>query len=259
MPSVGDLCPACKRPVADHLPSSRYAPREVPPGKVAVVNGRCTVAGERAPQKCCWVLLREGMTPGEYRERFAAGRIALEPCPCCGGPLLAWGSCPRRLVEGEGVVLQGLRLRRGRCPNPDCPVRTVTHYPVFVTPYQVVATAEREAAVRAHVVEGWSWSTVQRRVPWLLTTVQRWERRLAVRAAEVATGLLAVWQRLDEGAPAELRAGAGRRGLLQAMFAVCDAVGELLRPQLGWTAGVPGLALPRLVRPTAPTPLPVWA
>lgn len=258
MPSVGGLCAACKMSVADHLPSVRYAPGEVPPGKVAVVNGRCIVDGARAPQKCCWVLLGEPMTPEEYRERFDAGTISLEPCPCCGVALAPWGSCPRTLAEGEPLALKGLELLRGRCHNPDCPVCTVTHYPCFVTPYHTVPTAEREAAVRAHVEQDLSWSQVRKRVPWVLASVQRWERRLAARAIEVTTGLLAVWQRLDHRAPAEVRSGEGRRGQLRAMFEVCADVGVLLRRQEGWTAPVPDLALPRMFRPPAPTTLPVW-
>lgn len=258
MPSVGDLCPACKRPVADHLPSTRYPPENVPPGKVAVVNGRCVVDRERAPQKVCWVLLREPMTPEEYRKRFEAGTIPLEPCPCCGGELARWGSFPRTLAEGEPPTLQGLRLLRGRCTNEKCPVCTVTHYVCFVTPYHVVPTAEREAAVRAHTEQGLSWSAVGQGAPWALVSVQRWYRQIATRAAEVVTGLLAVWQRVDHRAPAEVRTGGTRRGLLQAMFRVCDAVGELLRQNEGWTMPVPGLAVPRMFRPAAPTTLPVW-
>lgn len=46
MPSVDSVCPACKMPVANHLPSSRHPPAEVPPGMVAVVNGRCTPSAE---------------------------------------------------------------------------------------------------------------------------------------------------------------------------------------------------------------------
>lgn len=254
MPSVGAPCPACKRPLTDHLPSGRYPPGNVPPDKVAVVNGRCIVNGERAPQKMCWVLLREPMTPEGYRERFEAGMIPLEPCPCCGGKLAPWGSFPRTLAEGEPATLQGLRLLRGLCTNENCPVCTVTHYVSFLTPYQVVPTAEREAAVRAHVEQGLSWSALDRQVPWVLGSVQRWQRQIAGRAAEVITRLLAVWQRLDPQAPAEIRDG----GLLQVMFAVCDAVGAWLRRDEGWMAAVPGLAIPRMFRPAAPTTLPVW-
>jgi hypothetical protein len=258
MPSVGARCPACKMPVADHLPASRYPPADVPLGKVAVVNGRCIVAGERARQKCCWVVLREPMTVAEYRERFEAGTIPLEACPCCAGRLVSWGSFGRTLAEGEPLALQGLRLLRGLCPKVDCPVCTVTHYPCFLTPYHVVPTAQRESAVRAHVEEGLSWSAARERLPWVVGTVQRWERGLAVRAGEVTTGMLGVWQRLDQQAPAELRPGQTRRDLLRAMFRVCDAVRDLLRRHEGWAAPVPGLAVPRMFRPPAPTTLPVW-
>jgi|GEM_PF-5041260 len=76
--SVGGLCPGCKRPVVDHMPSARYPRETVPTGKVDAVNGSCIVEGARAPQKCCWVLLRAPMTPAEYREHFQAGTIPLE-------------------------------------------------------------------------------------------------------------------------------------------------------------------------------------
>ena len=115
MLSVDALHPACKRPLSAHLPSARRAPEDVPPDKVAVVNGRCIVAGQRAPQKCCWVALGEPMTPEEYGDRFDAGTIALEPCPGCGGPLSAWGSFSRTLAKREAGVTEDLELRRGRC------------------------------------------------------------------------------------------------------------------------------------------------
>ena len=258
MPSVDAMCPACKRAVADHLQSRRWPPAEVPEGRIAVVNGRCFPGGEPAPQKCCWVQLGERMTPGEYRERFLARSISLEACPSCGGHLERWGSFPRHLAEGEPPRLAGLRLLRGRCVNPGCPVCTVTHYPCFVTPYDTVPTAEREAAVRAHAVDQQSWATLAGRGPWSLSTMQRWERRLAARAAEVMIGLLAAWQRLDPEAPAEIRQEDGRRGRLAAMFRVCTAVGGLLRQGVGGTGPVPALSVPRMFRPPAPTTLPVW-
>lgn len=258
MLSVGPMCPGCKRPLADHLPSRRRAPEEVPPGKVAVVNGRCVAEGQAAPQKCCWVALSRPMTVQEYVEGLGAGRMPLEPCPGCGGRLVAWGSCRRTLAEGS--TLHDLRLRRGRCLHPDCPVCTVTHYPCFVTPYHVVPTDEREAAIRARAERGCSWSELAPTVPSAtLGTVQRWVRRLTARAAEIIIGLLALWQRLDPGAPAEVRGGQARGGLLRAMFRVCDGVRGLLRDREGWRAPLPSLAVPRLFRPAAPTPLPVWA
>jgi hypothetical protein len=258
MASVGALCPACKVRVSDHLPSVRRPQADVPPEKVAVVNGRCVAGGVRGKQKLCWVALSEPMTPEQYRERFVGKTIPLEACPCCGGRLERWGSCPRTLAAGEPPALEGLRLLRGRCPDPACPVCTVTHYPCFVTPYHVVPTAQREAAVRAHVEQGWSWSAVGKRLPWVVASVQRWERGLATRAGEVTTGLLAVWQRLDHQAPGELGRSVTRRDLLRAMFRVCDAVWALLRRHEGWATPVPALAVPRMFRPGAPTTLPVW-
>ena len=262
MPSVDAMCPACKRAVADHLQFRRWPPSEVPEGRIAVVNGRCFPAGQPAPQKCCWVQLGERMTPGEYRERFLARSISLEACPSCGGHLERWGSVPRHLAEGEPPKLEGLRLLRGRCVNPGCPVCTVTHYPCFVTPYDTVPTAEREAAVRAHEEQGLSWSRLQKveKKGWVAATVQRWVRRLRKRAAAVTIGVLAVWQALDHAAPAELRPEPPQAewSPLLRMFRVCDSVRDLLQGREGWTAPVPALAVPRMFRPPEPTTLPVW-
>ena len=256
MSSVGGVCPGCKRALADHLPSSRMMPAEVPAGKVAVVNGRCVVDGERAAQKCCWVQLREPMTLEEYRGRFVTKTIALEPCPGCGGRLTGWGSFPRDVVDGDSL-LGKIRLLRGLCPDTACPVCTVTHYPVFLTPYQAVPTAEREAAVRARA-GGLSWSEVGRVVLWPVSTVRRWCGEIITRATEATVGMLGVWQHVDDRAPVGVPAERTRWGRLLALFRICDAVGEVPRAREGWRAPVPALAVPRMFRPVAPTTLPVW-
>jgi hypothetical protein len=244
--------------MAEHLPSSRRPRDQVVAGMVEVVNGRCRIDGRPARQKCCWVQLHEAMTPDEYRQRMAAGSIALAPCPCCGLRLVGHGSFLRHLAEGEPAALAGLRLVRGRCTNPDCAVCTVTHYPCFLSPYHVVATSEREAAVRAHLEQGLSWSAMGRQGRWVPASVQRWLRAIAARAAEIVTGVLAIWQRLDHQAPAEVRSDGERIELLRALFVICEAVAALLGRQRGWRAAVPALAVPRMFRPQPPTPLPVW-
>lgn len=262
MRSVNPMCPACKRPLADHLPSRRRVPEHVPAGKIPVVNGRCIVDGVRAPQKCCWVQLRKPLTVKQYQKKFDKGLIQLEPCPSCRGRLEMWGSCPRTLQDGEPQSMRGLRLLRGRCRNAECPVCTVTHYPCFITPYLTVSTAEREAAVRAHEEQGLSWSRLQKveKKGWVAATVQRWVRRLRKRAAAVTIGVLAVWQALDHAAPAELRPEPPQAewSPLLRMFRVCDSVRDLLQGREGWTAPVPALAVPRMFRPLEPTTLPVW-
>ena len=262
--SVDGLCPACKRRVADHLRSARREPESVPPGKVAVVNGRCVPDCKRAAQKLSWVALSEPMTPADYRERLKAKAIALEPCPGCGGALVAWGVVRRRLAEGEALLLGGLLLLRGRCMNRDCPVCTVTHYPCFVTPYQVLPTGEREAAVRAYAAEAECGEKPRHDgglpgdAAWAPVTVMRWVRCVLQRAAAVTVGLHGVWLGLDDAAPSEVKSDDTRRGRLRLMFKVCDAVADLLRRAEGWTAPLPALALPRMVRPLPPTTLPVW-
>jgi hypothetical protein len=262
--SVDGLCPACKRRVADHLRSVRREPESVAPGKVAVVNGRCVAEGKRAAQKLSWVALSKPMTVAEYRERLDAEAIPLEPCPGCVEALVRWGVVPRHLAEGEPPLLAGLSLLRGRCMNPDCPVCTVTHYPCFVTPYQVVPTGEREAVVRAYAAEAERGAEVRHEgglpgdAAWAPVTVRRWVRRVLDRAAEVSVGLHGVWLGLDDAAPSEVKSDDTRRGRLRLMFKVCDAVADLLRRAEGWTAALPAMALPRMVRPGRPTTLPVW-
>ena len=255
MPSVDGLCPACKMPLVDHLASRRYLPAEVPPGKIAVVNGRCIVAGQRAPQKGCWVPLREPMTPQEYRRRFEAKTIPLEPCPWCKGRLVPWGSFPRTLAEGEPPELQELRLLRGLCQDRDCPMCTVTHYPSFITPYHPVPTAQREAVVRARA-QGASWLTLTAQVA--RTTARRWCEAVEARATEVWLGLTTVRNRLDPQAPAPPGKAEACGPNLPAMFEVCDAVGAMLARAEGWVEELPALAIPRLFQPPAPTTLPVW-
>ena len=95
MPSVGGVCPGCKRPLEDHLPSVRRLEGPIPEGKVAVVNGRCQWRdGQQAPQKMCWVALSEPMTAETYRMRLADGAVGLERCPGCGGALVDHGGSP---------------------------------------------------------------------------------------------------------------------------------------------------------------------
>lgn len=137
-------------------------------------------------------------------------------------------------------------------------MRTVTHYPCFLSPYHVVATAEREVAVRAHREEGASRSAMAKQGTWPPQSVQRWQRSIAARAAEAFTGLLAVWQRLDHQAPAEIRVEQGRSELLAAMFGVCAAVASVLAPREGWRVSGPSPAVPRMFRPEPPRPLPAW-
>ncbi len=254
MPSVGGLCAACKRPVADHLHSRRRPPAEISGTEVAVVDGRCVWAESQAAQKLCWVAIADPMTPEEYRKRLAEGKIPLEPCPMCGGKLAAHGRFSRTIAGQDGQA-DTIELLRGRCRNPECPVCTVTHYPCFLTPYHVVPTAEREATVRARA-EGASWPTLAAQVP--VTTVRRWCQEIAARADEVLIGLTAVWHRLDVQAPVLSRLAETPVQKLRAMFGVCDAVGRLLAQSEGWKVAVPALAIPRLFRPSAPTTLPVW-
>jgi hypothetical protein len=250
----GALCPGCRRPLALH-PRSAYQWRET--DGLDVCRGRCRLGKERAPQKCCWVLMSELMTEAEYRQRYENEAPPMEPCPCCGGHLQHQGRFPRRLASEDGTTVEPLWLYRGLCPNPACPVVTVTHYPWFVTPYEVVPTTQREAAVRAWA-DGRGFPALGQETGYDAKTLARWTAGVLARASEVTTGLLAVWQRLDPAAPAGVADEPAPRGRLRAMFRVCDAVATLLSTVEGWRVQLPCLSLPRLFRPPGPSPLPVW-
>jgi DNA-binding CsgD family transcriptional regulator len=210
--------------------------------------------GRRAPQKCCWVQYGEPMEEDEYVRRQYAGQLVLQPCPGCGGQLVAWGQFARQVVSAGGRTVHALALLRGRCRNPDCPVCTGTHYPSFLTPYPAVPTAQREEVVRQRA-EGQSSSELAAGTGYDRRTVVRWVRGVLARARGVTQGMLAIWQRLDVQAPEPVPGVAGE---LRAMFWLCDAVAALLRGREGWVTDPPRLAVPRVFRPPAPTTLPVW-
>lgn len=257
-----DRCPACKRRLSEHTPSERH-PRSAEAGKVAVANGRCRPGGEPAPQKLSWVTLREELTEAEYRERYTDRAPPLEPCPGCGGKLHGHGRYGRGFGEEGGVRVNPLPLYRGLCPQPACPVVTVTHYPCFVTPYEIAPTSQREAVVRERAERRRSWASLSAQAGYAPQTVRRWVRRVQARAAEILVGLSAALLWLDPGAALERTEGATRGGargdLLPAMFRVADTVVEVLTEAGAWREGTPRLGLPRLLRPPGPSPLPVWA
>lgn len=254
-------CPACKRELNEHLSSGKQ-PRAVS-GKIDVVNGRCWSYGEPAPQKFSWVQMSELLTEEEYRAKYTDQPPPLEPCPGCGGRLNHHSSYQRGLGE-EGIALVNpLPIYRGLCTNDDCPVVTVTHFPCFVTPYEVAPTALREKVVRAHVA-GRSWAALEDESRYSAATLRRWTAEVKERAAEVTVGLLAVRQRLLAQAPAGIPAGPDgcvtiTADPLRTMFRVIDAVAGLLAGRHRWREGMPGLALPRALSPPGASPLPVWA
>ncbi len=147
------VCPGCKKPMVDHLRSSRSMPTEVGANEIPLINGRCYPEGDRAPQKCSWVQLAEPMDVETYQAKLAAGELGLEACPGCGGELQGWGQFKRKLYGGLEAGLVEIELMRGKCCHDDCPVCTVTHYPWFVTPYRAVQTQQRELEVRAYAEE----------------------------------------------------------------------------------------------------------
>jgi hypothetical protein len=101
-------------------------------------------------------MMSERMIIAEYPQRYEGEPPPMEPCPCCGGRWQRQGRFPRRLASEDGTTVEPLWLYRGLCPNPACPVVTMTHDPWFVMPYEVVPTTQREAAVRAWA-DRWGW------------------------------------------------------------------------------------------------------
>ena len=242
-------------PLALH-PRSAYQWRES--DGLDSCRGRCRLGAVRAPQKCCWVALSEPMTEAEYWRRYEDEPPPLEPCPCCGGSLQHHGRFPPLLASEDGTTVEPLWLYRGLCPNPACPIVTVTHYPCFVTPYKLVPVGRREAAVRAWAEQGESWAALSRASGYEAKTLMRWTAEVLGRAAEVTTGLLGVWHHLDPQAPADVGDEPGPRARLRAMFRVCDPVAAWLSAVEVWRAHPPRLSVARLFRPPGPSLLPVW-
>jgi hypothetical protein len=79
-------------------------------------------------------------------------------------------------VGEDGVTLVRVRLYRGRCPDPACPVATVTHYPSCLVPYSVFPLATHEAVLQGYA-EGRSSAALAETVGLSVKTVRRWLTR----------------------------------------------------------------------------------
>jgi hypothetical protein len=241
--SLDGPCPGCKHSLAAH-PRSAPSARDLADG-IDLVRGRCIVAGERAPQKLCWVLLVGPLTVGEYLDAYEDTAPPRPPCPACGGVTVLHGSY-WRLVAEDPVRPTLVRLYRVLCKEPGCPVVTVTLYPPFVTPYMPFPTAVREQAMRDHDGGSASWRHLAQAIGVTLDTLRRWARQLRARAASLRAGFLSILVDTD----IQFRLPRARDG--PSLWVLADAAAAAVgRSQ--W----PRLAVARLALDVGP--LPVWA
>jgi hypothetical protein len=241
--SVDALCPGCKQSLASHPRSGRSVPGQT--DGIVVVHGRCIVSGVRAPQKLCWSLLAGPLTLDEYLDLYRDRRPPAPPCPACGGPT-GYHDTYERYVAEDSADPTLVPMYRFRCRRADCPVVTITLYPVFITPYMPVPTQMREDAVRAHDEGRMSWERIAEAVGVASDTVRRWARRLRARVPDLAAAFMAAVAGFDPTAnlpPA--RAG-------PSLWALGDAAAGAV----GFTPW-PRLAVGRL--DLSRGPMPVWA
>lgn len=244
MVNVDGPCPACKYNLGAHPPSAP-CPR-ANPGPIDLVRGRCILAGVRAPQKLCWVLLSGVPTLDEYLSAYGSVSPPAPACPGCSGETARHGSFMRRLAI-DPVWSTAVRLYRALCKNPGCPVVTVTLYPPFVTPYQAVPTPVRENLVREHQQGAVSWDALAAKSGFHRDTLRRWARAINARAGALRAAFVTL---LDWAAPAHHDPqGVGPPSL----WGVADDCARAL------ALPVPRLAIARLTVPgRILVALPVW-
>ena len=106
-----------------------------------------------------------------------------------------------------------VRLYRGRCPDPACPVATVTHYPSCLVPYSVFPLATHEAVLQGYA-GGRSSAALAETIGLSVKTVRRWLTRTKARLDEMLTATLALGQRLTPTLPLTIPWGDPRQRLV---------------------------------------------
>ncbi len=249
-------CPACKRDVGHHLNSQRYPLAPDGSKRIPVVMGRCFPDGRERPgasQKLSWCQLSEQLTLEEYFHHYGVNPPPLEACPGCGEKLEHHGKYWRGLELQMGWI-ERLPIYRGLCPNPYCPVVTVTHYPWFVVPYTRAPAQVLEAVGRGRSLDRIPWEDLSARTGYAVKTLARWCYSLRERAGEAIQGLLFLEQ---EHVPlAQMGIPLGES--VQVLFQVADRVVEDLAEAGIWRREMPLLSLPRLPCPHRISTLPVW-
>lgn len=194
------------------------------------------------------------MTEAEYRRRYSDRPPPMEKCPCCGGELNHHGHYPRWLVNAD--VRERIFIYRGLCTNPACPVVTVTHYPVFVIPYQPVSAEVVENVVRERVEKGLTWEKMSEKWGFEPKTLFNWYSSVLRRAQDIIDVLL---PQEEKYRPAAAGLPPVSRGtILTDMFIVADRVAELLATVGLWRQEIPILSLARVAWHTGVSPAPVW-
>lgn len=211
-----------------------------------VVRGRCIVAGSRAPQKLCWVLLAGVPTLEGYVAMYGDRSPPPPPCPACRGPTVRHGSFERHLAL-DPVRPVPMRLYRAKCNRSSCPVVTITLYPPFVVPYLQVPTEVRDDAVRAHQEGAGSWSRLADRLGYSVAALRRWERAVRARMGDLKAAFLVL---LDRYASAH-SPSAGRSP--PALWTLGDLCAQALD-----LSSFPRLAIARTVADPLLVALPVW-
>ena len=192
--SVEAACPGCKERLASHPRSGRFIP--APVDGIVVVHGRCIVGGVRAPQKLCWAVLLEPVTLDDYLGLYADHQPDPPRCPACGGPTGYHGTYTRNVANDAGT-LTPVPMYRFVCGRAECPVVTITLYPVCITPYMQVPTQVREDAVRTHDEGRMSWERIAEGIGVASDTLRRWARRLRARAPALAAAFMAAVSDFD--------------------------------------------------------------
>lgn len=250
------LCPGCGGKLADHRHSRRYPPE--PAVGIVVLLGLCYPQGlDQAPglQKISWVQMSEPLTEAEYRKRYGDRPPPMERCPCCRGELNHHGRYPRWV--GNGDFVERLFIYRGLCKNPECPVVTVTHYPVFVIPYTQVSAEVVEEVVRERVEKGLTWEKMSEKWGFDVKTMLRWYSSVRNRAKDIINVLLFHEEKYRPAAAAGVPPVSSGT-ILTDLFGVADRVAELLTPVGLWRQEIPRLSLARVARHAGVSPVPVW-
>jgi hypothetical protein len=149
-------------------------------------------------------------------------------------------------VGEDGVSLTPVRLYRGRCPDPACPVATVTHYPSCLVPYSVFPLATHEAVLQGYA-EGRSSAALAEAAGLSVKTIRRWLTRTKAHLDEMLTATLALCQKLRPTLPLTIPWGEPR----QRLAALLSLLGCLSPYSCR-------LALLRRPHPELPWHLPIW-
>jgi len=179
----------------------------------------------------------------------------MEPCPGCGGRLWHHDRFPRKINDRQSATTRTIFLYRGECPNPECPVVTVTHYPSFAVPYRSVPAAVQEEILRQRAA-GETWKALGAAFAYAPSTIRRWFGAVAARAGEIGLGLLALRLRVFPVAPLEILRLPAEHPVSQLMRIAAEVAKEFSAIGL-WKLEAPVLSLARWPM-VIPSPLPVF-